>query len=184
MAGTSEALTMINPTWVTVNQVRGMTFHPQPIIGAAGQAANGPPPATWYLPCEAPGYPCPGRSPRPPPPSCPRARPPSCPFPGLLHPVPTWTHRACSRLGTLFIVSLGRLGFVPSLCLLRPVSPSSPGDGACDGVCSSRSPPGVVVVTLGSSYSSACAVNGDAVASFGGPAFMRNRFISLCQHCG
>jgi hypothetical protein len=63
--------------------------------------------------------------------------PPSCPFSGLLRPAPTQTHRAHSRPGTLFIISLGRLGFAPSLCLLRPCSPSSPGDGTR----SSRSPP-------------------------------------------
>jgi hypothetical protein len=106
-----------------------MTFHPRPVVGAAGQAANGP---------------------RPPLPSCPRAHPRSRSFPGLLRPVPSWTRRARSRPGTLFIVSLGRLGFAPSLCLLHPYSPSSSfGDGAGNGggVPSSRSPPGVVVVT-------------------------------------
>jgi hypothetical protein len=73
---------------VTVNQVRGMTFHPRPVVGAAGQAANGPPPATRYLPRKAPGYPRSGRNPRPPAlapvpgPAPPRAHPdPSRPFP-------------------------------------------------------------------------------------------------------
>jgi hypothetical protein len=121
-------LVQLTENRVTVNQVRGMTFHPRPVIGAAGQAANGPHPATQYLPCEAPGYPHPGRSPRLP--------PPSRPFSGLLRPAPTRTRRARSWPGTLFIVSLGRLGFSPSLCLLRPCSPSSPSDG----VRSSRSP--------------------------------------------
>jgi hypothetical protein len=39
-------IVLLRLTRIAVNQVRGMTFHPRPVVGAAGQAANGPPPAT------------------------------------------------------------------------------------------------------------------------------------------
>jgi hypothetical protein len=52
---------------------------------------------------------------------CPCARSP--PFPGLPRAATNQIHRARSRPGTLFIVSLERLGFFPSLYLTRTPAP-------------------------------------------------------------